>query len=155
MGVGFWGAGRDGSHTTSSSTRRDRQYQIVTPSTPHGLAERPRGIRPYEEAVLETPILEEFDKPEDYKEDRRPARDPQLRPCRARRTSTRETGLFPRRSTRARAGTTGSNGIPAPIERFRRLSRPGAGPTAPEGPAGSSLAASAIAFCRTSPSGRF
>ncbi len=43
-------------------------YQIVTPST---INASPRDVwgnlGPYEEAVMATPILEEFTKPEDYK----------------------------------------------------------------------------------------
>jgi len=69
IGVGFWGAGRGFlSHHMELDKGVVQNYQIVTPSTinaspmdawdKHG---------PYEEAVLNTPILEEFDKPEDYK----------------------------------------------------------------------------------------
>ncbi len=45
-----------------------QNYQIITPSTLNAAPRTPWGTPgPYEEAVLNTPILEKFDKPEDYK----------------------------------------------------------------------------------------
>lgn len=69
MGVGFWGAGRGWlTHHIELDKGAIVNYQIITPST---LMASPRdpwgGPGPYEEAVLQTPILEEFDKPEDFK----------------------------------------------------------------------------------------
>ena len=69
MGVGFWGAGRGWlTHHIELDKGAIVNYQIITPST---LMASPRdpwgGAGPYEEAVLETPILEEFDKPENFK----------------------------------------------------------------------------------------
>ncbi len=69
VGVGFWGAGRGYlSHHMELDKGLVTNYQIVTPSTinaspmdawdKHG---------PYEEAVMNTPILEEFDTAENYK----------------------------------------------------------------------------------------
>jgi hydrogenase large subunit len=43
-------------------------YQILTPSTINASPRDPMGQPgPYEEAVMNTPILEEFDSPDDYK----------------------------------------------------------------------------------------
>ena len=43
-------------------------YQIVTPSTWNASPRDPMGNPgPYEEAVLQTPILENYERPEDYK----------------------------------------------------------------------------------------
>ncbi len=69
MGVGFWGAGRGWlTHHLELDKGAIVNYQIVTPSTLMASPKDPWGNPgPYEEAVLETPILEEFDKPEDYK----------------------------------------------------------------------------------------
>lgn len=69
MGVGFWGAGRGWlTHHIELDKGAIVNYQIITPST---LMASPRdpwgGAGPYEEAVLGTPILEEFDKPEDFR----------------------------------------------------------------------------------------
>lgn len=69
IGVGFWGAGRG--YLTHHAVIEDGalvNYQIVTPSTWNASPKDPwaRG-GPYEEAVLNTPILEEFSRPEDYK----------------------------------------------------------------------------------------
>jgi hydrogenase large subunit len=69
MGVGFWGAGRGWlTHHLELDKGAIVNYQIVTPSTLMASPKDPWGNPgPYEEAVLATPILEEFDKPEDYK----------------------------------------------------------------------------------------
>ena len=69
IGVGFWGAGRGYlSHHMELDKGLVTNYQIITPSTinasPQDAWDKPG---PYEEAVLNTPILEEFDKPENYK----------------------------------------------------------------------------------------
>ena len=68
IGVGFWGAGRGflTHHLVAESGVIDN-YQILTPSTISASPRDPMGQPgPYEEAVMSTPILEEFDKPEDY-----------------------------------------------------------------------------------------
>ncbi len=69
MGVGFWGAGRGWlTHHVEIDKGAIVNYQIITPSTLMASPKDPwGGPGPYEEAVLETPILEEFDKPEDFK----------------------------------------------------------------------------------------
>jgi hydrogenase large subunit len=69
LGVGFWGAGRGWlTHHLELDKGAIVNYQIVTPSTLMACPKDPWGNPgPYEEAVLNTPILEEFDKPEDYK----------------------------------------------------------------------------------------
>ncbi|HMQ29839.1 MAG TPA: nickel-dependent hydrogenase large subunit [Chloroflexaceae bacterium] len=69
IGVGFWGAGRGFlTHHAVVDNGRLSNYQIVTPSTWNASPRDPWGNPgPYEEAVLNTPILEEFDRPEDYK----------------------------------------------------------------------------------------
>jgi len=68
-GVGFWGAGRGWlTHHLELDGGEVANYQIVTPSTINASPRDPWGhLGAYEEAVLNTPILEEFDKPEDYK----------------------------------------------------------------------------------------
>lgn len=69
IGVGFWGAGRG--YLTHHAVIRDgalANYQILTPSTWNASPKDPWGNPgPYEEAVLNTPILENFSGPEDYK----------------------------------------------------------------------------------------
>lgn len=69
VGVGFWGAGRGFlTHHAVIENGRLSNYQIVTPSTWNASPRDPWGNPgPYEEAVMNTPILEEFDRPEDYK----------------------------------------------------------------------------------------
>lgn len=69
MGVGFWGAGRGWlTHHVELDKGSIVNYQIITPSTLMASPKDPWGHPgPYEEAVLATPILEEFDKPEDFK----------------------------------------------------------------------------------------
>jgi hydrogenase large subunit len=69
LGVGFWGAGRGWlTHHLELDKGAIVNYQIVTPST---LMASPKDLwgnpGPYEEAVLNTPILEEFEKPEHYR----------------------------------------------------------------------------------------
>ena len=69
IGVGFWGAGRG--YLTHHAVIEDgvlSNYQIVTPSTWNASPKDPWGNPgPYEEAVMNTPILEEFDSPDSYK----------------------------------------------------------------------------------------
>ncbi|MFN8482250.1 MAG: nickel-dependent hydrogenase large subunit [Anaerolineae bacterium] len=69
IGVGFWGAGRG--YLTHHAVIDDgalSNYQIVTPSTWNASPRDPWGTPgPYEEAVLNTPILEEFSRAGDYK----------------------------------------------------------------------------------------
>lgn len=68
VGVGFWGAGRGYlTHHLVAENGVIDNYQILTPSTISASPRDPMGqAGPYEEAVMNTPILEEFDKPEDY-----------------------------------------------------------------------------------------
>ena len=68
-GVGLWGAGRG--YLTHHMTMDDGvidNYQILTPSTWMASPRDPFGNPgPYEEAVAATPLLENYEKPEDYK----------------------------------------------------------------------------------------
>jgi hydrogenase large subunit len=68
IGVGFWGAGRGYlTHHLEMDKGALTNYQIVTPSTFNASPRDPFGqAGPYEEAVMNTPILEEFDRPEDF-----------------------------------------------------------------------------------------
>jgi len=68
MGVGFWGAGRGYlSHHLVLDKGAITNYQIVTPSTFNASPRDPFGNPgPYEESVLNTPILEDFSKDEDF-----------------------------------------------------------------------------------------
>lgn len=68
VAVGFWEAGRGTlTHHVVLDRRRIANYQIVTPSTWMASPRDPFGVPgPYEEAVLNTPILEEFERPEDF-----------------------------------------------------------------------------------------
>jgi hydrogenase large subunit len=68
-GVGFWGAGRGWlTHHVELDKGVVRNYQIVTPSTINAAPQDPWGNpSPYEEAVLNTPILEDFTGGEDFK----------------------------------------------------------------------------------------
>jgi hydrogenase large subunit len=68
VGVGFWGAGRGWlTHHLELDKGKLVNYQIVTPSTFNASPKDPFGnAGPYEEAVLRTPILEEYDRPEDF-----------------------------------------------------------------------------------------
>ena len=69
MGVGFWGAGRGFlSHHLEMENGALLNYQICTPSTINASPRDPFGQRgPYEEAVMNTPITEEFASDEEYK----------------------------------------------------------------------------------------
>jgi hydrogenase large subunit len=69
IGVGFWGAGRGYlTHHAVIDNGQLSNYQIVTPSTWNASPRDPWGNPgPYEEAVLNTPILEEYDRPDEYK----------------------------------------------------------------------------------------
>ncbi len=69
IGVGFWGAGRGYlTHHAVIDNGKIGNYQIITPSTWMASPRDPFGQPgPYEEAVLNTPLLETFDKPEDFK----------------------------------------------------------------------------------------
>ena len=81
MGVGFWGAGRGYlTHHLVLDRGAVANYQIVTPSTWNASpTDRWGQPGPYEEAVMNTPLLEESDEPEKFRGHRHPARDPQLR----------------------------------------------------------------------------
>ena len=69
VGVGFWGAGRGYlTHHAVIDNGKLANYQIITPSTWMASPRDPFGqMGPYEEAVLNTPLLEDFDKPDDFK----------------------------------------------------------------------------------------
>lgn len=69
IGAGFWGAGRGYlTHHAEVEGGVLRNYQILTPSTWNASPRDPWGNPgPYEEAVLNTPILEEFASPDKYK----------------------------------------------------------------------------------------
>jgi hydrogenase large subunit len=69
IGVGFWGAGRGYlAHHLTMDGGAITNYQICTPSTLNASPRDPWGQPgPYEEAVLNTPILEEFSSPDEYK----------------------------------------------------------------------------------------
>jgi hydrogenase large subunit len=69
IGFGAWGAGRGFlTHHLVVEKGVIQNYQIITPSTLNAAPRTPWGTPgPYEEAVLNTPVLEKFDKPEDYK----------------------------------------------------------------------------------------
>ena len=68
IGVGFWEAGRGVlTHHAVVEEGKLANYQIVTPSTWMASPQDPFGAQgPYEEAVLNTPILEELERPEDF-----------------------------------------------------------------------------------------
>jgi hydrogenase large subunit len=68
VGMGFWEAGRGAlTHHLVLRGGRIANYQIVTPSTWMASPRDPFGAPgPYEEAVMNTPILEEFERPEDF-----------------------------------------------------------------------------------------
>jgi hydrogenase large subunit len=67
-GVGFWEAGRGSlTHYCVIEDGRLANYQILTPSTWMSSPRDPWEVAgPYEEAVMNTPILEEFRHPEDF-----------------------------------------------------------------------------------------
>jgi len=69
MGVGLWGAGRGYlTHHMEMDNGVIENYQILTPSTWMASPKDPFGNPgPYEEAVLATPLLENYEKPEDFK----------------------------------------------------------------------------------------
>jgi hydrogenase large subunit len=69
IGAGFWGAGRGYlTHHAVMDKGVLENYQILTPSTWMASPTDPFGNPgPYEEAVAATPILENFEKPEDYR----------------------------------------------------------------------------------------
>ncbi len=69
IGVGFWEAGRGAlMHYLQLKDGVLANYQILTPSTWMASPRDPFGQPgPYERAALNTPILEEFDRPEDFK----------------------------------------------------------------------------------------
>jgi hydrogenase large subunit len=68
VGVGFWGAGRGWlTHHLEMDKGALVNYQIITPSTINASPKDPWGrMGAYEEAVMNTPILEEYDRPEDF-----------------------------------------------------------------------------------------
>ena len=69
LGVGFWGAGRGYlTHHLSLDRGAVSNYQILTPSTWNASpTDRWGQPGPYEEAVLNTPLLEETDDPKAFK----------------------------------------------------------------------------------------
>ena len=69
IGFGAWGAGRGFlTHHLIVENGLIKNYQIITPSTLNAAPRTPWGaLGPYEEAVMNTPVLEKFKKPEDYK----------------------------------------------------------------------------------------
>ena len=69
VGVGLWGAGRGYlSHHAVIDQGVIENYQILTPSTWMASPKDPFGNPgPYEEAVMATPILENYERPDDYK----------------------------------------------------------------------------------------
>jgi hydrogenase large subunit len=69
IGVGLWGAGRGYlTHHLEMDQGVLENYQILTPSTWMASPKDPFGNPgPYEEAVLATPLLENYEKPEDFK----------------------------------------------------------------------------------------
>ncbi len=69
VGVGFWGAGRGFlTHHLIIDDGRISNYQILTPSTLNAAPHTPWGAPgPYEEAVLNTPILEQIDPDKKFK----------------------------------------------------------------------------------------
>jgi hydrogenase large subunit len=69
IGVGFWGAGRGYlAHHLTMDRGVLTNYQICTPSTTNAGPLDPFGKPgPYEEAVMNTPILEQFSSPEEFK----------------------------------------------------------------------------------------
>ena len=68
-GVGLWGAGRGYlTHHLVMDKGLIENYQILTPSTWMASPKDPFGNPgPYEEAVAATPLLENYEKPEDFK----------------------------------------------------------------------------------------
>jgi hydrogenase large subunit len=68
VSVGFWEAGRGIlTHHVVLDGGRIANYQIVTPSTWMASPQDPLGVPgPYEEAVINTPILEEFERGEEF-----------------------------------------------------------------------------------------
>jgi hydrogenase large subunit len=69
VGVGFWGAGRGYlTHHVVLDRGAVSNYQIVTPSTWNASpTDRWGQPGPYEEAVINTPLLEESDDPEKFR----------------------------------------------------------------------------------------
>ncbi|MBA2359535.1 MAG: nickel-dependent hydrogenase large subunit [Actinobacteria bacterium] len=69
VGAGFWGAGRGYlTHHIVMDQGVIENYQILTPSTWMASPKDPWGNPgPYEEAVAATPLLENYEKPEDFK----------------------------------------------------------------------------------------
>jgi hydrogenase large subunit len=69
MGAGLWGAGRGYlTHHMTMDKGVIENYQILTPSTWMASPKDPWGNPgPYEEGVAATPILENYEKPEDFK----------------------------------------------------------------------------------------
>jgi hydrogenase large subunit len=69
IGAGFWGAGRGYlTHHAVIDKGVIQNYQILTPSTWMASPKDPFGNPgPYEEAVHATPLLENYEKPEDFK----------------------------------------------------------------------------------------
>jgi hydrogenase large subunit len=68
IGAGFWEAGRGTlTHFVVVENQKAANYQILTPSTWMASPRDPFGVPgPYEAAVMNTPLLEEYAKPEDF-----------------------------------------------------------------------------------------
>lgn len=68
IGAGFWEAARGSlAHWVTIKDRRVENYQIITPSSFNASPRDPWGQPgPYEEAAINTPILEEFSSAEDF-----------------------------------------------------------------------------------------
>lgn len=68
VGLGFWEAGRGSlMHYVIVEDWKIRNYQILTPSTwMASPADAFGNLGPYDEAILNTPILEEFERPEQF-----------------------------------------------------------------------------------------
>jgi hydrogenase large subunit len=68
VGVGFWEDGQGALiHHVVIRGGRIANYQIVTPSEWMGSPQDPFGRPgPYEQAIINTPLLEEFRKPDDF-----------------------------------------------------------------------------------------
>lgn len=68
IGVGFWEGGRGAlTHHVVIDGGKIANYQIITPSTWMASPTDPFGVPgPYERAVMNTPLLEEFERPESF-----------------------------------------------------------------------------------------
>jgi Ni,Fe-hydrogenase I large subunit len=85
LGVGFWEAGRGTlTHHLVVEGGRIANYQIITPSTLNASPQDPWDQPgPYEQAVMNTPILEDVSDPERFTSGGHAQGHPQLRPMHA------------------------------------------------------------------------